>query len=373
MNLGKHISESLTAMKNHVFQITTSLAVLALSNSVLAQTAPPASQQFTRTTPTLDKVSEERRASLIRNEQNESPTQLNGRVPEITLIEVDNSHHAEARSPQLRIVAWNMERGRHWRKGVRLIRETPALRDADVILLSEMDLGMARSGNEHTVREMAAALEMNYAFAVEFLELSKGEKEEREHYPGENEWGYHGNAILCRYPLQNLRMLRLPGIDKWYGHFQNRLGGRNALLADIDIMGQRLTLCSTHLESGGRDGATRLMQGKLIIEALPENPVILGGDLNARPSEAVIDAIRQAGFAIDEGNDLKKYTLQRERNGKVILWAAYIDYLAVRGLEVIRDETSPAVIPAAYPPTPPSQMLGDHAIVTVKVRVMEKP
>ena len=58
-------------------------------------------------------------------------------------------------------------------------RRLPALRDPDLIFLGEMDLGMARSANKHTTREMAAALKMNYAYGVEFLEFTGGEAEER--------------------------------------------------------------------------------------------------------------------------------------------------------------------------------------------------
>ena len=140
-----------------------------------------------------------------------------------------------------------MERGRHWEGGARLIRETEALRDPDILLLGEMDLGMARSGNAHTTRALATALGMNYAYGVEFLELTGGELEERKLYPGENEWGYHGNAILSRYPLRNVRMLRFPGIEKWYEgkganeseKVQKRLGGRMALFATVRLDGRR--------------------------------------------------------------------------------------------------------------------------------------
>ena len=84
---------------------------------------------------------------------------------------------------------------------------------------------------------------MNYAYGVEFLELTGGELEERKLYPGANEWGYHGNAILSRYPLRDVRMLRFPGIEKWYDgrraptkaeQVQKRLGGRMALFATVN-------------------------------------------------------------------------------------------------------------------------------------------
>ena len=49
--------------------------------------------------------------------------------------------------------------------------EEPALAAADVLLLAEVDHGMARSGNRHVARELAEALGMSYAFGVSYLVL----------------------------------------------------------------------------------------------------------------------------------------------------------------------------------------------------------
>jgi endonuclease/exonuclease/phosphatase family metal-dependent hydrolase len=329
----------------------------------------------------LRRISQERRNALARNAEGRPLEALGRLIPEVDDVEVWNASGAPPRST-LRLLAWNMERGRHWQDGVRLIRETEALRDPDVILLGEMDLGMARSGNAHTTREMAAALGMNYAYGVEFLELTGGELGERELYPGENEWGYHGNAILSRYPLRNVRMLRFPGIEKWYDgksyganeseQVQKRLGGRMALMATVRL-GRDVTLVSTHLESSARDTAMRKTQAGLLLDDLRasamDTPIILGGDLNAGPEEPMFEAVRAAGFRPEDSNDLATPTRQRIREGRVVVAENHIDYLLVRGVRVVRDATSPKVVPAVYPPgaTAPAAMLGDHAIVTVRV------
>ena len=46
------------------------------------------------------------------------------------------------------------------------------LSQADVVLLNEIDWGMKRTSYRHTAKELAAALRMNYAYGVEFVELS---------------------------------------------------------------------------------------------------------------------------------------------------------------------------------------------------------
>lgn len=330
-------------------------------------------ERFTETATELQRISAERQAALIANPEGKTAAELNGQIPELNTIELHNDASPSPSSKDvLHLVAWNMERGRHWQRAAQLVAAHPALRAPDVLFLSEMDLGMARSGNLHTTREFAATLGLNYAYGVEFLELSQGEEHERAS-GDENGWGYHGNAILSAYPLSNVRMLRFPGIQKWYDDYQKRLGGRIALFADITVNGHTVTLVETHLESAVTDSEIRRQQGRMILDELAahaaDNPVLLGGDLNAFPSASVIRDLAAAGFAIEEGNDLSGGTMQRLKDGKVLLMGRPIDYLAVRGVAIVKDETSPQRVPTIYPLDDPGAMLGDHAAVTLKVRV----
>ena len=57
----------------------------------------------------------------------------------------------ERASKIIRIGAWNLERGRDWRAAAEVIRE----RTLDIVLLSEMDYGMSRSGQTHTTQQLA--------------------------------------------------------------------------------------------------------------------------------------------------------------------------------------------------------------------------
>ena len=155
-------------------------AALPFWNAALARSATGTTSKVVDT---LRRISLERRAALERNAEGRTLGALHRLIPEIDEVEVWNGASRARAGKTLRLVAWNMERGRHWKDGVRLIRETEALRDPDIILLGEMDLGMARSANAHTTREMAAALGMNYAYGVEFLELTGGELGEREALP----------------------------------------------------------------------------------------------------------------------------------------------------------------------------------------------
>src|SRR5689334_8710121 len=77
-------------------------------------------------------------------------------------------------SGPIRVVAWNIERGIQLDAIIATLRDHPSLRAADVLLLSELDWGMARTGNRFIARDIAVALGMNYAFAPCYLALSKG-------------------------------------------------------------------------------------------------------------------------------------------------------------------------------------------------------
>ena len=131
----------------------------------------------------------------------------------------------------LRIASYNIERGlrldaiiRHWEKD-RASRN-------DIILISEADKGMVRSGNRHIAQEFAAALGYSWAYAVEFLELTKGNRLERR-VPGSNLESYIGNAILSRYPLENLEVIRLPCFFDYSKRFMARIGSRIAIAGDL--------------------------------------------------------------------------------------------------------------------------------------------
>ena len=317
-------------------------------------------EQFTQVVESLPNIECDRKTWLATNPEGHSPQELNQQIPEINQIELDNSRSAAAAPTTLRIVAWNLERGRHWRKAVQLIQEHPALMDVDVLLVSEMDLGIARSGYEHTTRELATALGMNYAYGVEYLELSAND----DPHPH----GYHGNAILSRAPLENLRMLRMPGVEKWYGSHESRLGGRIALMADIAVAGEALTVVSTHLESGSDSGSAREQESRLILQALGDtSPVLVGGDFNATANTLVLEHFRHQGFLVDEANALDIPTFQLTENEVIRPGNFHIDYILVRGAQVVPHAGSPAVVMAAYPCTPQGDMISDHAAVTTVI------
>ena len=181
----------------------------------------------------------------------------------------------------LRIACYNIERGLRLDRIIDLWTRHRA-RLSDIILLSEADRGMARSGNRHSARDFGEALGYSWAYAVEFIELTKGDRRERR-ASGENQDGHIGNAILSRFPLSNLQVVRLPCFFDYSQRFMARIGSRIAVIADLRIDGYFLTFASVHLESDSSP-EQRSIQMAALLEAIRARddgqPIIIGGDMN---------------------------------------------------------------------------------------------
>ena len=187
--------------------------------------------------------------------------------------------HGPPRKPSYRIVAWNLERGIEYGGQLQELRSHPYLGSADVYLVTETDVGMARSGNRNIARDLARSLGLNYAFAPCYLNLSKGAGVESE-ASGSNEIGLHGNAILSRYPIRNARPIPIGnGRDKMRGR-EKRLGQQVAAAADVALPGLDVTVCSVHLDAQSKQRHRR-DQMEAIIDGLPSSgPAVIGGDWN---------------------------------------------------------------------------------------------
>ncbi|MHC1787698.1 MAG: endonuclease/exonuclease/phosphatase family protein [Christensenellales bacterium] len=221
------------------------------------------------------------------------PLEAIGGLREFFHPHVDNAFGSRGRLP-FKALVFNMECGTRLDLILPYLQHHRDLHGADIILANELDWGMARSGNRNIAGEIAAALEMNYAFVSEFISVRAGRDGNRE--------GWHGNAIFSRFPLENVRVLRLPIIYDWF-HRQNdqRLGGRVALLAEIQSQGCRIGLVCLHLENRATPEA-RDTQLRFVLEqaarVFPDLPVLIGGDMNTN----TVDGDAPDGMAALEGN-----------------------------------------------------------------------
>jgi endonuclease/exonuclease/phosphatase family metal-dependent hydrolase len=289
----------------------------------------------------------------------------------------------------LRLAAWNAERLKYGDPSAALLRA----QDLDIILLTETDVGMARSGNRHTTAELAAALDMGYAYGVEFVELGLGDPREQEWHKGQrNHAGLHGNAILSRLPLQDLALIRLDG-GRWFADGSNgvaagtqrRLGGRIAVAGRVVTDDGDLVLVSVHLESDS-DAPDRAQQITRLLTALDgvygNARMVIGGDCNtaelpevdeARPEdsrawflrcdayEPLFSVMQKAGFGWRTANDMAATQRQRP-DGRPIPPFRRIDWLFTRGLK----PSSPRTVPAV---DDKGAAISDHDAIVVDIAV----
>jgi endonuclease/exonuclease/phosphatase family metal-dependent hydrolase len=207
--------------------------------------------------------------------------------PEIDRVLGGVAQEAPARDafparPSIRATAWNIERGRRVDNVIRALREHPLIRESDVLLLTELDYGMARSGNRNVPREIARALGLHYAFAPCYVNLSKGSGLE-DRAASDNAQALHGNAVFSRHPLRDAHAIPLPnGKDKMRGK-EKRLGSQRAVVATVDHPLGAVRVVSVHLDAHSTQRHRRRQMEKVLdhLDGLrPALPALIGGDWN---------------------------------------------------------------------------------------------
>ncbi|BDA85255.1 endonuclease [Aureimonas sp. SA4125] len=283
---------------------------------------------------------------------------LAARVSAFGAIEQRQAEGASKRGG-FRAAAWNAERLKFHAASVAMLTEV----DADVIFLTEADLGMARSGNRHTTAELAEALGMGYAYGVEFLELGLGDAREEAECAGRtNAVGFHGNALLSRMKLADPFLVRLDDGAIWFlgaEKGQRRLGWRMAIGGRIETSGGPVLVVSVHLESK-TDPADRAAQVKRLLghlETLSAGmPVVIGGDFNTKPLfcedtgwfddpsalEPLFSLMGEAGFEWRTANR-PEITTRTRPDGDPKPPHKRLDWLFVRGLAAAHPATVAAV------------------------------
>jgi endonuclease/exonuclease/phosphatase family metal-dependent hydrolase len=160
----------------------------------------------------------------------------------------------------IKVVEFNAERGKYWeefRDMVLHANNKYFMRDADIIILNEMDIGMARTNNSHTTRLLADALGMHFAWGLEFLELTIGDATEQSAVGEDalNTLGLHGNAVLSRCPIEYGKLIRGTFEGDYYADqatpvnakgYEKRLGARMMLLAKTTMWGYDVMVGAAH-------------------------------------------------------------------------------------------------------------------------------
>lgn len=187
-------------------------------------------------------------SSWIAAETIQAPLQVEIAEPRVAMTPPQN----------IRVVTFNVHYGEDVDALARTFQNNPALQQADIILIQEIQSFPEESTSR--ARRLADVLGMGYVYAPA---RSFGS-------------GTHGLAILNRYPLQNVAVMELPK-----GEIVLSTERRIALRADVTGASGTLRLINVHLDT--RLNATeRILQLRPALLDAPE-PTVVGGDFNTNP------------------------------------------------------------------------------------------
>lgn len=309
----------------------------------------------------------------------------------------------------LRVVEWNIERGleydairsaftdkpsfrtlidskaypRRSEKQRLILQQIALMKQADVIVLNEVDVGMRRTDYRDVAADLASALGMNYAYGVEFVEVDPIALgiEKFEELPEDKRGnlvseisvnqaryrGLHGNAILSRFPLENVRLQPFENQPHdWYKEelasvrplekgkrkagelvFQEKVSrevrrrGRMMLTAEIKdarLPGGRVIIVATHLEDKTKPEGRR-KQLEELLERIKDTdaPVVVAGDMNTST---------QNGTPLSAERLLKNRLGSKSfwiKQGLSILTGVKLPTLLLGGLNAYRRQADPTV------------------------------
>ena len=207
----------------------------------------------------------------------------------------------------LRIVTYNIKLSKKLEQAVQELSEEPDLKDADVILLQEMDPA--------AVEIMGKILKYNYIYYPAALR-------------GWDNKGF-GNAVLSRWPILRHQKIVLP--------YENpiRKMHRNAVLATLQVGDYEILTCSVHTEIATLAQSKRLEQSEALLESIAQGYpyAIVGGDFNTDSQYIIRETerlFRKSGFVW--ANKGLGPTAQGDPLG---IFDFEFDFIFVRGLEVL--------------------------------------
>jgi endonuclease/exonuclease/phosphatase family metal-dependent hydrolase len=332
--------------------------------------------------------------------------------------------HVPGLGPSLRVALWNIERGlelndillfltdkdafmtkaeeerkKAKENGKRLravqLEKIPEqiqiLKAADVWILNEVDWGVKRTDYREVIRELGKALNMNWAYGVEFLEIDAKQLGLDTFDDGETSQeqadlqdvfrvdktrlrAMHGNAVLSRYPIAGARLVPFTVGYDWFQESkirplekakrkaailigedllrEVRRGQRTTLYVDLDVPeapGKRVTIASTHLENRTKP-KVRKQQMLELLTAMKDvpNPVVIGGDMNTTGGNSTPTSIENMLYKRYGSLDFWTTKGIQWTTGVGMIYSGTKAALKLSGIQYRIDPTS-ANIPGASP------------------------
>jgi endonuclease/exonuclease/phosphatase family metal-dependent hydrolase len=176
--------------------------------------------------------------------------------------------------PRLRVMSYNIHHGRGTDGVIDLERIAAVINAAnvDLVALQEVDVKTGRSGRVDQLAELARLTDMHARFA-------KGRD-----YDG----GDYGQAVLSRVPIESFQVHPLPPATE----ADKRIAASAVIAPQRGL--PRVVFVTTHLHHQSEE--FRLQQVARLGEILQphlDSPLILVGDVNARPGSPVVNELLQ--------------------------------------------------------------------------------
>lgn len=185
---------------------------------------------------------------------------------------------------EVTVLVYNIHAGKDagGRDNLPRVAELVRTTGADLVLLQEVDRNTQRSGPADQPAVLARLTGYSAAFG-RTIQFQGGE---------------YGIALLSRWAVRRDTLIPLAVAAPPGGTTEGR-EQRGVLLAELAAPGGSIAVLNTHLDHTA-DDAWRVQEIAGVLRAAatvgPGMPVLLGGDLNARPESPVHQQLRAAGF-----------------------------------------------------------------------------
>jgi endonuclease/exonuclease/phosphatase family metal-dependent hydrolase len=206
----------------------------------------------------------------------------------------------------IRVLCYNIHHGKgtDGKIDLRRLAKVIAAARPDLVALQEVDNKCQRSGKVDQTTEIARQTGLNGRFGKQI----------------DFEGGEYGQAVLSRFPLDELTVHWLPGTPER----QRRIAAE----ARVKVGGVELSFVGTHLHHQ-RDEFREQQAAKLNeLFGKADHPVILAGDLNADPQSKPLDILREKWTVATAGPSLFTYPAAKP--------AGQIDYVLCRPGKLFR-------------------------------------
>ena len=248
---------------------------------------------------------------------------------------------AQEPSPaRLRVLCYNIHYGLGTDGTYDIERLARVIEEArpDLVALQEVDVVVRRSGQVHQARRLGELTGMHVRYGP------------TQHYDG----GLYGNAVLSRFPVQDVVIQPLPYSDSTA---DRTTYPRGAIAVTVRLPnGHPLRFISTHFQHNVPED--RIAEAEAInrLFAVDDDsvPTILAGDMNARPDEQPIQILLEEwSHAMDADATPTAPSIEPR---------ARIDYVFHRGHGTLRVKSSEVL---------PESVASDHRPVLVEFELVE--